>query len=145
MINERAVSGWTGWYCGFESLRSADEGVGDVDAHGGGFDITLDTGELSGDEEVGSGAEFEPGMKGFGGFDVGVAVDDAHSDKLRVFESGHHSEDFELGSPLHPGLTGDQRVESLFTVFGSKLESGPGAALGARIAKANGLEISESK
>lgn len=143
--NQGAVSGRTRGNGGFETSGSADEGVGDVNAHRGRFDISFDPGELPGDEEVGSSAEFEPGVEGFGGFDVRVAVDYSHADELGVFESGNHAEDFELGSPFHAGLTGNEGVESFLSVFGTELEGGPGAAIGAWIAETNGLEIAESE
>jgi len=143
--DQTAVSTGAGGQDRIEILGSANECVSDENAHGGGLDITFDAGELSSDEEVGAGTEFEPSVEGFGGFDIGVAVDDTHADELGILKTRHHFKDFELRAPFDSRLAGNERVEGFFTVFGAELESGPRSAVRAGIAEADGFEITESE
>lgn len=48
--DQTAVGASSGRNDGFQALGAANEGVGDVDAHCGGLDITFDSGQLPRDE-----------------------------------------------------------------------------------------------
>jgi hypothetical protein len=109
------------------------EGGGEAsgeEAGGDGFGVALDSRELAGDEDVGAGAELEGFGEDGGGVDVGVAVDLAVAEELRVLEAGDKAEDAGLLAELEVVLEADEVVGVGAEVLLTELDDGVGPLAG---------------
>ena len=111
--------------------------------HGGGFDVALHPGDLTGQKEVRVVQEIEVGRQQTRRVDEGVAVDGAQAHELGVLQARDEAEDPLLLPVLQLGLKAHQVVERAFPVFGPQLHHRKGLAAGVGVDQPHGLHGAE--
>src|SRR5713226_5426205 len=98
-----------------------------------GLHISLDSGDLAGEEQPRLGAERKIRAKKSRGIDERVSMNLAQSEKLRLAESGNLAKDPFLLRPGEPGLEADQVVSAggliLHPQLNHRMRPAPGAGI----------------
>ncbi len=109
--------------CGVSPLRECGGVAAGEHAGGDGLGVALDAGKLAGDEDVGVGFELQGFGEQRGRVDVGVAVDLAVAEEVRVLEAGDQAQDACLLAELEVVLEADEVVGVGAEVFLPKLDA----------------------
>src|ERR1700722_6571030 len=99
-------------------------------ACGDGLDVALDTGDLPREEDAWIGTKLQGGIEQRGRVDIGVAMDLAVAQELRVLKTRNHAEDALLFAELEVVLEADEVVAVSAQILHAQLNAGVGSPSG---------------
>ncbi len=122
--------------------KNAQRGDG---AHGGAFEVSLHSRELSGEKEFLLSRGTQKTVEAARRIHVDVSVHNAHSHEFRPFEAGNEAKDTLLLAPAQIGLKAHHVVERPFQIVLAELHCGIGPCAAAGVFQSHGTQGPEAQ